>query len=214
MVADRPAAADVRGVACDLLTALVDSWGLWERVAGDPERGRRWRQVSLRMVTSSGAYRPYEEIVSEATAEMGLPAVKTKELLQRWGELEPYPDAQPALEALRRAGKQLAVVTNCSQRLAELAASRVGVGWDAVVSAEQAGFYKPHPIPYRAGCEALGLPPEHMLFVAGSAHDVPGAASIGLRVFWASRRGALPPDGAAPWRTAADLSTLPALLGA
>jgi 2-haloacid dehalogenase len=109
MAADAPASAEVRGVACDLLTALVDSWRLWERVAGEPERGRQWRQASLRIVTSAGAYRPYEEIVADATAEMGLPAAKTKELLRRWAELEPYPDARPALEALRRAGKRLAV---------------------------------------------------------------------------------------------------------
>ncbi len=119
-----PAAADIQGVTCDLLTALVDSWTLWERVAGDPERGRQWRQVSLHMVTSAGAYRPYEEIVSAATAEMGLPPAKTKELLQRWSELEAYPDVQPALEAIRRAGSRLAVVTNCSQRLGELGRDR------------------------------------------------------------------------------------------
>ena len=26
-----PAAVDIQGVTCDLLTALVDSWTLWER---------------------------------------------------------------------------------------------------------------------------------------------------------------------------------------
>src|SRR5713226_9670587 len=97
MVADAPVSTEVRGVACDLLTALVDSWGLWERVAGDPERGRRWRQVSLRMVTSSGAYRPHEAVVSAATEERGPPAAKTTEPPQRGGELEPCPDARPGL---------------------------------------------------------------------------------------------------------------------
>jgi hypothetical protein len=42
------------------------------------------------MVTSAGAYRPYEDIVSAATAEMGLPPAKNKELLQRWSELEAF----------------------------------------------------------------------------------------------------------------------------
>lgn len=202
------------GVACDLLTALVDSWTVWERVAGDAERGRQWRQVSLRLVTSCGAYRSYEEIVAEATREMGLAPAKTQELLQRWGDIEPYPDSGAALQALQRAGKRLAVVTNCSQRLAELAAGRLPVKWDAIVSAEQAGFYKPHPVPYRAGCEALGLPPVRMIFVAGSAHDVPGAAGIGLRVYWANRRNAPPPEGVSPWLTRPDLTSLPGLLGA
>ena len=121
---------------------------------------------------------------------------------------------QPALDAIRRAGNRLAVVTNCSQRLAELAASKVGVNWDAIVSAEQAGFYKPHPVPYRAGCAALGFSPEHVLFVAGSAHDVPAATGGGLKVYWANRRAASAPKGAKPWKTAPDLGELPALLAA
>lgn len=205
--------AAIQGVACDLLTALVDSWTVWERVAGDAEQGRQWRQTSLRMVTACGAYRSYEEIVAEATREVGLPPGKAKELLQRWGEIEPYPDSSPALEALQRAGKRLAVVTNCSQRLAELAAGRLPVKWNAIVSAEQAGFYKPHPVPYRVGCAALGLPAERTVFVAGSAHDVPGAAGIGMRVYWANRRNAAPPEGATAWVTRPDLSALPGLLG-
>lgn len=205
--------AAIHGVACDLLTALVDSWTVWEWVAGDPEHGRRGRQASLRMVTSCGAYRSYEEIVAEATREVGLPPGKAKELLQRWEEIAPYPDSGPALAALQRAGKRLAVVTNCSQPLAELAAGRLPVKWDAIVSAEQAGFYKPHPVPYRAGCEALGLRPERVVFAAGSAHDVPGAAGIGLRVYWANRRNAGPPEGPTPWVTRPDLSALPDLLG-
>jgi 2-haloalkanoic acid dehalogenase type II len=206
-------AGPVDGIACDLLTALVDSWSLWGRVAGDPDLGQRWRQASLRLVTSCGAYRAYEEIVAEATVEMGLPAGKAKALLQRWGELGPYPDVRPALGAARLMGKRLAVVTNCFQRLAEIAAARVGVAWEAVVSAERAGFYKPHPLPCRAGCETLGLPPARVLFVAGSTHDVPGAARAGLRVYWANRCGVAAPEGVRPWVTEPDLRALAGLLG-
>ena len=202
-----------RAVLCDLLTALVDSWALWADVAGDADLGRRWREASLRLVTGQGAYRPYEELLARATREVGLPPERADALLARWGELAPYPDVAPALRAARARGLALAVVTNCSQRLAEQAAANVPVAWDAVVSAERAGVYKPEPRAYLAGCAALGVPPAEALFVAGSPHDVPGAAGAGLAVLWVNRRHLPPPAGAQPLAIAPTLAALEPLLG-
>jgi hypothetical protein len=46
-------------VLFDLLTALVDSWSLWNRVAGNAEDGKRWRLAYLRRTYGAGVYRPY-----------------------------------------------------------------------------------------------------------------------------------------------------------
>ncbi len=161
---DRPSfrPADIEAVAFDLLTALIDSWSLWIEVAGDQALGRAWRGVSLRMVTGAGDYRPYEDIVRAATAEMDLPPARAEALLDRWGELEPWPGAPGVLQAL--AGRRLAIVTNCSQSLAERAAAATGASFEAVVSAERAGAYKTDARAYRAGLSALGLPAGKVLF--------------------------------------------------
>ena len=58
----------------DLLTALLDSWTLWNRVAGDPARGRRWRAAYLELTYGCGAYRPYESLVADAARRTDLPA--------------------------------------------------------------------------------------------------------------------------------------------
>ena len=50
----------------DLLTALVDSWTLWNRAAGDVATARRWRKRYLDLTYAAGAYRPYEALVMEA----------------------------------------------------------------------------------------------------------------------------------------------------
>jgi hypothetical protein len=57
------------------------------------------------------------------------------------------------LTKLRDRGYHLAVMTNCSTDLGRRAARRCGVGFefDAVVPAEEAGFYKPHPTAYAKG---------------------------------------------------------------
>jgi hypothetical protein len=46
-------------VLFDLLTALLDSWSLWDRVAGGPEAGRRWRMRYPQLTYGAGRYRPY-----------------------------------------------------------------------------------------------------------------------------------------------------------
>ncbi|HUC68830.1 MAG TPA: HAD-IA family hydrolase [Stellaceae bacterium] len=200
-----------RAIAFDLLTALVDSWSLWIDVAGQEELGRRWRSTSLRIVTSTGTYQPYELIVRQAAVEVSLPPDRANALLSRWGELRPWPEAPDVLRRVQ--GRRLAVVTNCSQRLAELAASATGGHFEVIMSAERAGVYKTDPRAYLAAVTALGLTPEEILFVAGSAHDVPGAGQVGMKVYWSNRQRLPVPDGAPmPLVDASDLSRLPELL--
>jgi 2-haloacid dehalogenase len=184
-------------VAFDLLTALLDSWTLWNGVAGSAEDGMRWRRRYLEITYGCGAYRPYETLVREAAIDAGLPASCAESLESRWGELEPWPEVPDVLAKLA-AHLPLAVATNCSQRLGGIAAGRVGSVFKVVVTAESAGFYKPRPEPYRAVLQALGTKPERTLFVAGSAADVPGAHQVGMPVFWHNRIGLPARDGAEP----------------
>ncbi len=201
----------VDAIAFDLLTALVDSWALWAAVAGDAEIGRAWRLASLRLVTSAGVYVPYEQLVAQATREVGLPADRTEALLAQWSTLQPWPEAPAVLQHLAR--RRLAIVTNCSQRLAEIAASATGGQFELILSAERTGVYKPDPRPYRAALDLLGLPPERVLFVAGSAHDVPGAGAVEMPVYWSNRQRLPPPTGVTPLVDAPDLNGLAELLG-
>ena len=92
------------------------------------------------------------------------------------------------------------------------AAARRAGDFSLVMTAEAAGAYKPDPRPYRAALSALGLDGTRVLFVAGSAHDVGGAARVGMDVYWANRHGAAMPDDATPLVHAADLSGLAALV--
>ncbi len=183
-------------IVFDLLTALVDSWSLWNEVAGSPEDGLRWRRTYLRLTYEAGAYRPYESIVRAAAEQSGLPGETAERLVARWTELAPWPEA-PEVTTRLAARVPLGIATNCSHRLGLMAAERVGA-FAAVVTAEQVGFYKPRPEVYRAALDALGTRPERTLFVAGSAADVPGAKAVGMPVFWHNRMGLAPIDGARP----------------
>ncbi len=192
-------------VVFDLLTALLDSWTVWDQAAGSQDAGRRWRARYLELTYGCGAYRPYEDLVAEAASDAGLDASAPAALHALWDGLSPWPEAPSVLARLRAKDLRLGVVTNCSVSLGRRAAARCGVAFDAVVTAEEAGFYKPHPAPYRAVLAALGVAAEDALFVAGSSADVPGAAGVGMRVVWHNRVGLPPRPGAAPLREAATL---------
>ena len=196
---------ETKAVIFDLLTALLDSWSLWDATAGSERSGRRWRARYLELTYACGAYRPYEELVAEAAADAELPAGAPGALRANWCNLKPWPEVPGVLARLRAKGFRLGVVTNCSTELGRLAATRCGISFDAVVTAEEVGFYKPRPEPYRAILAALSVAAEEAQFVAGSSADVAGAAGVGMAVVWHNRVGLPPRPGPKPLREAITL---------
>src|SRR5262245_35189893 len=105
-----------KAVLFDLLTALIDSWTLWDEVAGSVVAGRRWRAAYLHRTYGCGDYRPYETLVAEAADETGLGPAHAAALAARWDELRPWPDVPAVLRTLAKR-VPLGVVTNCSVAL-------------------------------------------------------------------------------------------------
>lgn len=197
-----------RAVLFDLLTGLLDSWAVWNRVAGGDAAGRRWRAAYLELTYGCGGYRPYEELVAEAARASGLPPAVADRLAAQWESLEPWDDAKSVLQRLGRT-QRLGIVTNCSEQLGRAAAARIGVPFDVVVTAERAGHYKPDPAPYRLALAELGMAPGEVLFVAGSGFDLVGTARVGLDTYWHNRVGLPRPAPApAPLREARTLEML------
>ena len=107
----------------------------------------------------------------------------------------PFPDAAPALAALRAAGLRLAVVSNwdCSLRsvLAELG---LAGAVDTIVVSAEAGALKPDAAIFRSALEELRREPHEAVFVGDSLEtDVFGARAAGLRALLLDRGGAVAP---------------------
>lgn len=183
-------------VLFDLLSGLIDSWSLWDSIAGGAAAGRNWRDEYLRLTYDAGTYRPYEDIVCEAAAvSSAVTEDDAEELLDRWRELSPWPEASDVLTELGNRGFQLGVVTNCSNDLGDAAADLVGVDFDVVATAERAGWYKPNTEPYEFALDELDVPAERALFVSGSGRDVPGAREVGMDAVWHNRVDLSHPEG-------------------
>jgi 2-haloacid dehalogenase len=198
----------VRAVCFDLLSALLDSWSVWDGVAaslGRPDLGRPWRQRYLQITSTVGGYRPYLELVAQAALDAGLPDSAVPRLERAWDDLRPWADVGPALSALRM---PRVVATNCSTTLGLRAAACVGIPFSVVVTAEEAGAYKPDPAPYRLVCERLGMAARDVAFVAGSPFDARGALAFGFPVTWVNRLGVPVPADLAGIRIVSTLSGL------
>jgi putative hydrolase of the HAD superfamily len=101
----------------------------------------------------------------------------------------PYPDAAPALAALRAAGLRLAVVSNWDCSLPQvLAGLGLAGALDTIAVSARVGALKPDPAIFQAALVELRCDPDEALFVGDSLEtDVLGAQAAGLRALLLER---------------------------
>lgn len=119
-------------------------------------------------------------------------------------KLIPYPGVRKALEALRRRGIKLGVVSDAPriQAWTRLAAMNLHKSFDFVIAFEETRRRKPSKMPFKLAIERLGLKPKEILFVGESLdRDVRGAKKAGMLACWArygARRKMVPRAKAKP----------------
>jgi len=142
-------------------------------------------------------------------------ALRTR-LLELYFVLDAYPDAKTMLQALKRAKRPAAILSNGAPKMLEAAVKSAGIGdlLGHVISVEDVGIFKPHPSVYALVVARLKLPAERICFVSSNGWDAAGAAVFGFKSVWTNRGGhkaeRLPGKPAAEMKT---LDDLPALLG-
>lgn len=105
--------------------------------------------------------------------------------------LPPYPDVVPALERLREADYRLFALTNSSEAAVVEQLKNAGLDkvFEAALSVEGVGMYKPHAHVYRWAARWAGVDVSECLLVAAHGWDVAGAAWAGMRSAFVSRPG-------------------------
>jgi len=162
-------------------------------------------------------YQPYRDVLAQALREVGARygAAPSAEQQARFGgsvgDWPAFADSSQALERLQRRYR-LVPITNCDDDLFADSAARLGITFDEVVTAQQAGAYKPDERPFLLAFERLGVPRERILHVAQSLfHDHVTAQRLGLTSVWINRRSGRTGDGATPQAQAAPDLELPDL---
>jgi 2-haloacid dehalogenase len=171
----------------------------------------------------AGPYLRYREVLARGLAavagELGV-TPSDDELADFGGSVGDWPAFADSADALARlqARFRLVVITNCDNDLFAASNKRLGVAFDEVITAEQAGSYKPSHHTFEVAFERvarLGVQRERILHVAQSLfHDHVPAHELGMTTVWVNRRhakdgpGATPPAAAVPDLTVPDMASL------
>jgi 2-haloacid dehalogenase len=188
-------------VAFDMFGTLADTasdLGTGPRLRGPGQRGgaRLARQAARVHVPRHrhGQFPPFGELtrwgLAAALAESGfsLPGSQLRNLAGAYQRLRPFDDARPALTALHQRGHTIVVFSVGPRAWLEELTSSYREFVDALVSAEDAGVYKPHPGCYRHLLTTAKTGPSAVLLVSSNPFDLIGASAAGLRTAWCKRQ--------------------------
>jgi 2-haloacid dehalogenase len=131
------------------------------------------------------------------------------------GAMPPFPEVVAALGQLKRAGFRLCIISNTDDAIIAGNVAQLGGCIDRVVTAEQAGAYKPSRRIFEYAHRALGVTPDQVVHVCASPHlDLVATRELGIRDVWIDRgTGRRPNDGYVPAAVLSSLEGLPGLFG-
>jgi 2-haloacid dehalogenase len=211
-------------VVFDVNETLSDMRPLAQRFTdlGAPEHlARLWFAVLLRdafALTAAGAQRRFADLAVDAlhTVLAGVEVDRSPDdaaahVVEGFAQLSLHPDVPEGVRALRAAGLRLVTLSNGATSVAERLLGEAGIRdqFEAVLSVEDAGAWKPARRAYEHALRTCGVAPEEALMVAVHPWDVDGAQRAGLRGAWIDREGGhYPAVFTPPAVTARDLPDL------
>ncbi|NIJ12143.1 2-haloacid dehalogenase [Saccharomonospora amisosensis] len=185
-------------VAFDVLETLLNLEPLRARLEtiGQPAQllqpwFMRFQRDSMALALS-GDFRTFESVARQALRTDTNHTATEEDIdhvLAGFAELPAYPDAEPALRMLSEAGLRVGCLTVGSAQNTARFLEQAGLARhvDHVVTADQAGIWKPAPSVYRVTARELGTSPQNLALVAVHAWDCHGAKRAGCLAGWCDR---------------------------
>lgn len=165
-------------------------------------------------------YRRYREIIRETLQACmllhGIP-YRDEDYEQLMDAAERFPAFPEVPDALRRLKDSyaIAIISNTDDDLIPYHLAAIDVDFDYVVTAQQAGVYKPRPEAFDYLFNVLKRPMDQITHAAqGWEYDIMPTKRYGIRRVWVNRYGLAGSPVFAPYDEIADLSPLPDLLNA
>lgn len=138
-------------------------------------------------VTAASTFSPLPEIATLAARAAGASEEEAGKLPARLQELPAFPDVTAGLDAL--AEWRLAVLSNGTAEGVRSLVANAGLSerFEHLLSADQAGCYKPSRELYAMAPRAFRTRADRVLLVSSNEWDIAGAACAGLRTAWLGR---------------------------
>lgn len=217
-----PKLEGIQAVVFDAYGTLFNLNGPVEKLGGtigarSSEFAGAWRQKQLDyswLRSLTGLHADFWAVTREALdftldafgiAEAGL----ADELMTLYLRLDAYEDVAAALAALRVKNRRLAILSNGSPSMLDSVLRHTGLekSFEAVLSAEDVGIYKPSRRVYRLALQRLHIADAASIcFVSANGWDVHGAAQFGFQAVRLARQPAI--EERLPGKPAATLNSL------
>jgi len=131
-------------------------------------------------------------------------------------QMPPFPEVVTALAKLKAAGFKLAIISNTDDAIIAGNVAQLGGSIDRVITAEQAGAYKPAKQTFQHAWRELGVEKGQLVHICASPHlDLAAARDLGFRTLWVDRgTGRKPLADYVPNETVAGLDEIPNVFSA
>lgn len=132
------------------------------------------------------------------------------------GRMPPFPEVVKTLGKLKAAGFRLAIISNTDDAIIVGNVAQLGGYIDRVITAEQAGAYKPSTQIFRHAWKTLDIGMDDLVHICASPHlDLAAARELGFRAIWVDRgTGRKPLSDYRPNEIVPSLDRVPGLLAA
>lgn len=125
-----------------------------------------------------------------ALEELGLPssAEDSQQLAGAIPQMPPFPEVLDALAGLKAMGFKLCIVSNTDDDIIAGNVAQLGGHIDRVITAQQAGAYKPDPRLFDYAHQQLGVRRDEVVHICASPHlDHAAARDMQFRCVWVDR---------------------------
>jgi len=162
-----------------------------------------WRSKQLEyswLRSLMGRYVDFNQVTREslqfACEALGLPFsdLAVTRLNDAYRQLGLFDDTLPVLQQLQHnlPTAKRAILSNGAPEMlnAVVLHNNIGKFFDAVISVNELGIFKPDPRVYQLCSDRLGVAPGEIAFVSSNGWDAAGAKAFGFTTFWINRASA------------------------
>jgi 2-haloacid dehalogenase len=171
-----------------------------------------WEEIQFLYIQEQ--YHPYRQVLRDtlrmAFENYQIPTndEECKKFADSMGYWKPFPDTRDAILELQKLVK-VALITNTDDEIIAETERTIGVKFDEIITAEQAGAYKPSHKGFLLARERLGLDVSEIWHAGfGFKYDIVPATELGYTTVWVNRQGEVRPVNVKETFLVGDMKTL------
>jgi len=171
-----------------------------------------WEEIQFLYIQEQ--YRPYRQVLRD-TLRMAFDSYdiptndeECNQFANSMGSWKPFPDTRDAIIELQKLVK-VALITNTDNQIIQETERMLDVKFDEIITAEQAGAYKPSHKGFLLARERLGLDVSEIWHAGfGFKYDIVPATELGYTTVWVNRQGEVRPVDVKETFLVGDMRTL------